>query len=188
MTADPLLLDADQLAQIASDAVVRRGVAYFREHRVTDLTWDDGGIRAVVQGSRPYEPYEVLAQIEDGELATSCSCPFDGEPVCKHAVAALLAYGARQPVSDAEARDAADTAVEERAARARGEVRVRHVTGDAWFGAWEAWSVDPRAGRGRGYRVDIRSTGERVNHCDCPDFATNRLGTCKHVEAVLHRT
>lgn len=187
MTADPLLLDADQLAQIASDAVVRRGVAYFREHRVIDLTWDDATIRAVVQGSRPYEPYEVLAQIEDGELATSCSCPFDGEPVCKHAVAALLAYGARQPVSDAQAKDAADTAVEERAARARGEVRVRHVTGDAWFGTWEAWSVDPRAGRGRGYRVDIRSTGERVNHCDCPDFATNRLGTCKHVEAVLQR-
>lgn len=31
---DPFLLDADQLAALASEPVVRRGVAYFREHRV----------------------------------------------------------------------------------------------------------------------------------------------------------
>ncbi len=187
MTADPFLLDAEQLTQLASDAVVRRGVAYFREHRVTDLRWDDAAIHAVVQGSRPHEPYEVIASLDEGELATSCSCPFDGEPVCKHAVAALLAYGARQPVTATQAKDAADAAVEERATRARGEVQVRHVAGDAWFGAWEAWSLDPRGGAVRRYRVDIRSTGERVNHCTCADFATNHLGTCKHVEAVLHR-
>lgn len=187
MRSDPFLLDADQLTQLASDAVVRRGVAYFREHRVTDLRWDDTALHAVVQGSRPHAPYEVVVALDEGELGTSCSCPFDGEPVCKHAVAALLAYGARQPVTDAEAKDAADAAVEERATRARGEVQVRHVAGDAWFGTWEAWSLDPRAGAVRRYRVDIRSTGERINHCTCADFATNRLGTCKHVEAVLHR-
>ena len=25
-----------------------------------------------------------------------------------------------------------------------------------------------------------------MNYCTCPDLATNRLGTCKHIEAVLH--
>ncbi len=184
---DPFLLDAEQLTRMASEDIVRRGVAYFREHRVTDIAWKDAAIRGVVQGSRPHEPYDVLVTLDDGEVGTSCTCPFDGEPVCKHAVATLLAYGARQPVSEHQARDAADAAVEERATRARGEVQVKHVAGDAWFGGWEAWSLDARAGPGRRYRVDIRSTGERVNHCTCPDFATNRLGTCKHVEAVLQR-
>ncbi len=187
MTADPLLPDAEQLTQIASEAVVRRGVPYFREHRVTDISWDETAIRAVVQGSRMHEPYDVIVSLDEGELAPSCSCPFDGEPVCKHAIAALLAYGARQPVSETQAKNATDAAVEERSTRARGEVEVRHVSGDAWFGGWEAWSLDPRQGAGRRYRVDIRPTGERINHCTCPDFATNRLGTCKHVEAVLHR-
>lgn len=39
----------------------------------------------------------------------------------------------------------------------------------------------------RTYRVAIR--GERLgdSRCSCPDFATNTLGTCKHVEFVLER-
>jgi SNF2 family DNA or RNA helicase len=40
---------------------------------------------------------------------------------------------------------------------------------------------------GYSYRVVLRSLTERVNSCDCPDFQSNLLGTCKHVEAVLLR-
>ena len=35
--------------------------------------------------------------------------------------------------------------------------------------------------------MNIRSLERRANHCTCPDFATNQLGTCKHIEAVLHQ-
>lgn len=66
-----------------------------------------------------------------------------------------------------------------------------------------AWSPCPRLRRRRAggygprsiqssthfparYRVHIRSLERRANHCTCPDFATNQLGTCKHIEAVLH--
>lgn len=38
---------------------------------------------------------------------------------------------------------------------------------------------------GRTYRVAIRGLGLFENYCSCPDFATNTLGTCKHVEALL---
>lgn len=34
--------------------------------------------------------------------------------------------------------------------------------------------------------MQIRSLEQRVNYCTCPDLASNRLGTCKHIEAVLH--
>ena len=40
---------------------------------------------------------------------------------------------------------------------------------------------------GNSYRVAIRGADPGENFCDCPDFATNRLGTCKHVEFVLGR-
>jgi len=39
----------------------------------------------------------------------------------------------------------------------------------------------------RAYRVAIRGTAPGENFCACPDFATNLLGTCKHIEFVLGR-
>jgi superfamily II DNA or RNA helicase len=37
------------------------------------------------------------------------------------------------------------------------------------------------------YRVAIRGHAPGSNYCSCPDFATNDLGTCKHVEFALER-
>jgi superfamily II DNA or RNA helicase len=38
---------------------------------------------------------------------------------------------------------------------------------------------------GNRYRVAIRGANTGENFCGCPDFATNDLGTCKHIEFVL---
>jgi hypothetical protein len=37
------------------------------------------------------------------------------------------------------------------------------------------------------YKVALRSAGNSLNYCSCYDFKTNQLGTCKHIEAVLHK-
>ena len=39
------------------------------------------------------------------------------------------------------------------------------------------------------YLVELRSLKENINSCSCPDIAVNKLGTCKHIEAVklLHK-
>ncbi len=37
------------------------------------------------------------------------------------------------------------------------------------------------------YRVAIRGAGVGDNYCSCPDYATNELGTCKHIEFTLAR-
>ena len=37
------------------------------------------------------------------------------------------------------------------------------------------------------YTVEIRSLRDRFNYCECPDFAKNHLGTCKHIEKILSR-
>src|SRR5262245_30888755 len=39
----------------------------------------------------------------------------------------------------------------------------------------------------RTYHVQIRGVQPGDNHCSCPDFTTNTLGTCKHVEFTLAR-
>ena len=40
---------------------------------------------------------------------------------------------------------------------------------------------------GRTYRVLIRGREPGMNHCSCPDFAVNTLGTCKHIEFAVDR-
>lgn len=40
---------------------------------------------------------------------------------------------------------------------------------------------------GGSWRVTVRGPAPGDNHCTCPDYATNDLGTCKHVEHTLHR-
>jgi SNF2 family DNA or RNA helicase len=36
------------------------------------------------------------------------------------------------------------------------------------------------------YKVALRSRDNSANFCECGDFKTNGLGTCKHIEAVFH--
>lgn len=36
------------------------------------------------------------------------------------------------------------------------------------------------------YQVELRSLTDPINSCTCSDYRINRLGTCKHIEAVLH--
>lgn len=57
-------------------------------------------------------------------------------------------------------------------------------TGDA--AVFSEYAVTNRES-GRTYRVDIRGTEPGKNFCTCADFAVNTLGTCKHIEGVLHR-
>lgn len=188
LATDPFLVDAEGLHALASEKIVQRGVNYFKEHRVTDIDWDGEHIRANVEGSVPGSPYAVEIGLDDSrDLVVDCSCPFDGEPVCKHAVATLLAYAARQPVTEKQIATATEEAIEARSKRGRSEVKVKHVSGALAFGTWVARSLTPTGGIAQEYRVQIRSATERVNQCTCIDFATNQLGTCKHIEAVLHR-
>jgi hypothetical protein len=44
-----------------------------------------------------------------------------------------------------------------------------------------------RSPSGASYEVEIRSLIDQENSCSCPDFRTNGLATCKHVEAVVAR-
>lgn len=183
---DVFMFDMERLESLASSRIVERGVKYFNENRVTELRYDDERVSALVEGSLPDDPYFVEIT-RDGEhgVVTSCSCAFDWEPTCKHAVAVLLAYQKEVGLTQADLKDAADAALADRMLRGRTEVRVTHLKGKPWFGTWRAGSVNSHTART--YEVQIRSLERKGNVCTCPDFAINLLGTCKHIEAVLHR-
>ncbi len=183
--ADPFLYDLEAVRKLASDAVVRRGLQYFKDNCVLDIGWNQERLWANVAG-QAFASYQIEVNADEaGEPLFDCTCPFDAEPVCKHIVATLLSYAARQAVQPEQVVTAADRAVAERVKSAHTEVLLEHVSGDPWFGTWEARSVKSTGAALRPYRVVIRALDERLNTCTCADFASNRLGTCKHIEAVL---
>ena len=72
--------------------------------------------------------------------------------------------------------------IERRRQRAREEiVKVVNTGAHPVFSAFEVTSTS-----GRPYRVHIRSLDKLQNTCACADYQTNLIGTCKHIEGVLH--
>jgi len=59
--------------------------------------------------------------------------------------------------------------------------KLKNVGDEAIFSDFEV--INPQ--NGNRYRVAIRGARLGENYCACPDFATNDLGTCKHIEFVL---
>jgi superfamily II DNA or RNA helicase len=64
---------------------------------------------------------------------------------------------------------------------AEGQFRIQNLGRNRVFSDYQV--SNPRSG-GQ-YRVSIRGFDVGDNTCECPDFRTNTLGTCKHIEAVL---
>jgi hypothetical protein len=62
-----------------------------------------------------------------------------------------------------------------------GKFRIQNLGRNRVFSDYQV--TNPQSG-GQ-YRVSIRGFDVGDNLCECPDFKTNTLGTCKHIEAVL---
>jgi len=71
--------------------------------------------------------------------------------------------------------------IERRRERAREEIqKIVNKGSHPVFSQFEVKSVS-----GHAYRVEIRSLDKMQNSCTCPDYKTNLIGTCKHIEGVL---
>lgn len=71
--------------------------------------------------------------------------------------------------------------IERRRERARAEIlKIANKGSHPVFSQFEVKSVS-----GSAYRVEIRSLDGLQNSCTCPDYKTNLIGTCKHIEGVL---
>jgi superfamily II DNA or RNA helicase len=188
MSNDFFLFDTERLSTLTSEATLKKGLAYFIENRVFALDAQEQMVIAQVEGSRVDQPYWVeLTRGDDDQLLVKCDCP-DEQPVCKHAVAALYSYAEQFGSEDPEQGlgSAMEEAISERVKKGRNEVKVKLISGNLAFGIWQASSLVSATPWQQAYQVHIRSLTARMNYCTCPDLASNRLGTCKHIEAVLH--
>jgi superfamily II DNA or RNA helicase len=190
-TADPFLIDQERLETLAPAELIRAGLRHFRDGRVVGAERAGDHLWARVEDEASEEQFDLeLAFDEAGHLVAHCACPAEPGPPCVHALAALLAYanwGAERQAGSQALKGAAEGAIDERAKRGRTEVQVEPLSDALAFGAWSARSIASATHFPTGYRVHIRSLTRRANYCTCPDFASNQLGTCKHIEAVLHR-
>ena len=58
---------------------------------------------------------------------------------------------------------------------------IENLTGEPFFSEFRVSNPASKSS----YRVAIRGKGPGGNFCSCPDYATNELGTCKHIEFTL---
>lgn len=185
MHNDAFIYDTEGLRQLASDDLIKQGWSFFNDNRVLDVSLDNGRLIAQVEDPDETQYWQALLLDADGRLQVSCDC--SPEPgVCAHAIAALYAYAAQDRLDDGLLGGAVDEAIRERIKKGRNEVKVKLLSGNLGFGTWQATSLVSTTHWQRSYQVQIRSLDSRVNYCTCPDLASNRLGTCKHIEAVRH--
>ncbi|MFO0761877.1 MAG: DEAD/DEAH box helicase [Byssovorax sp.] len=137
----------------------------------------------------------VRVRLEWGERGpvSTCECGHRGGGPCRHAAAlALMLIGEAFPGAGKE--DAGPTsgvvpiplADRERAVRReRGASELFNVVPLQRATSYGRYRVESPSSRA--YEVVIRALDAYHNGCTCPDLDTNLLGTCKHIEAVIHR-
>src|SRR5919197_5698168 len=59
--------------------------------------------------------------------------------------------------------------------------RLENLTSEPFFSEFRVSNPASHSS----YRVAIRGLGPGGNFCSCSDYATNELGTCKHIEFTL---
>lgn len=124
---------------------------------------------------------DFVVSCRSGE-ETVCSCKAPG--VCSHRVAGLLQIeeklNALKPHPNEEGKAYTREGMIKRVLAERKEralkARYTLVSADSIYG--EHQLVTPQ---GASYKITFRNFESRAGYCNCSDFATNKLGTCKHL-------
>jgi len=169
-----------------SDIIYRRGLAIFESGALLRIPMDSADNHHYrYDGS--YGDYEItIDSNSDGTYRYYCSCPYPGDG-CKHIVASFLDLEHRsfesntiKPANPLEEKylsyeEIKTQAIKDREKKAKNE-RFRLIMGDTYKGEHLV-----ETSTGRSYTVTFHDPTSGRGHCTCPDFATNRLGTCKHL-------
>ena len=189
-----LALTRDHIKKQVADSniIFQRGVRLheYGAYSCIDARPAEGVFDYDVDGN--YGDYTVRIRVAGESFDHSCDCPYPGDG-CKHTVAVLFDVadrlrqwreaGADKPVSitglDEEPllkpEEIRAQALEDRRKRARAESLVA-VFGDMLKGEHLL-----KTATGQQYTVTLHDPAQERGHCSCPDFLSNRLGTCKHI-------
>ncbi|HFE64954.1 MAG TPA: helicase, partial [Caldithrix sp.] len=166
---------------IDSDVAYRHGL-HLVENDMCTLTTHRGNTYYFEVEDR-FEDFQVEISLEDNNLKHSCNCR-SLRKCCPHAAAALIMLGEEltrkeePPVTGGEAysrSEMIERVLQEREERAEKE-DFQISFGDNIYGFHHI-----KTAAGRIYEVTIRDWKNNSGYCSCPDFKTNKLGTCKHL-------
>jgi len=188
---------------------------YIKQHIADSLTtfkrgqrlYDQGVVSSIIEDFKSgFFTFEVdgnygdyLVEITLGKQNPDlfCDCPYPSQG-CKHLVASLLklkdvllqknrAAGQETEKKDDVTKEAYLTkediktqALIDRKKRAKNERFVIHQ-GDTFKGEHTLKSIS-----GKTYTVTLHDPERGMGHCNCPDYLTNRLKTCKHLIHLTH--
>lgn len=172
-----------------NNAIYHRGLKLFNNgaYFCSEFHPDKGLFSYEVDGR--YGDYNIAIEIENGKIVTDCNCPYPGDG-CKHTVAALLDLDIQlkrheKPTAEKITQKVVETymseeeiknqVLEDRKKRAKSE-KMTLILGDMYKGEH---IVETQ--KGKQYKITLHEPEKGLGHCDCPDFYTNHLGTCKHL-------
>jgi ERCC4-related helicase len=178
--------------QIADHSeIYERGESIFKmgNYHLREADFDTQSFRYDVDGQ--YGDYEVHVEFKDGKLEYECNCPYYSDG-CKHTVAVfldILEQLARYKTKGEKSQEVdpvleenllsyeeiKNQAIEERKEKAKSE-KYKIRLGESFKG--EHWMTTIR---GAVYVITLHQPILGKGHCNCQDFNSNKLGTCKHI-------
>jgi superfamily II DNA or RNA helicase len=175
-----------------SKVIFQRGQRIYHHGAYVLKEADPEAHRFVYEMDGLYGDYTVSLVLQQDTVSTDCNCSYPG-PGCKHTVAALLdasailerwKAAATAPSEGMEKgwlspEEIRELALEDRRMRAHKEA-FTVTQGEMIKGEHLVESPN-----GKQYTVTLHDPLNGLGHCSCPDYLTNRLGTCKHMIHLL---
>ncbi len=180
-----------------SEIIFERGRSIFRlgSYYLREADNEKKSFLYLVDGN--YGDYDVEVTFDNGDIHYSCNCPYHSDG-CKHTVAVCLDIIERllkiepqeQEIIDIEPSmepefltytEIREQALESRKKSSKTE-EFKVIRGETFKGEHMVINT-----KGREYIVTLHEPEKGNGHCTCPDFNSNRLGTCKHlIHLVSH--
>lgn len=85
----PVKFSSNIAFRFAHPAAFSKGEEYFEDGAVKKVWREGQTYKAIVEGTRNYNVSIMVKSEEDVEA--QCTCPYEGDGICKHAVATILA-------------------------------------------------------------------------------------------------
>ena len=182
-------LQMDTIRSLADSAIIfKRGESLHRNGAFRKINSDSVNGHYLYEVDGNFGNYHTEISV-NGDIKTQCNCPYPGNG-CKHIIAILLELFDEQEHAnrgDVENRNHAyesdylsyeeikAQALEDRYRRGRNE-ELTLTAGDMLKGDHLVTTQ-----KGKQYQVTLHNPADGLGHCSCPDFLTNKLGTCKHI-------
>ena len=166
---------------IKSEGIFRQGQNLV-DNEMCTLTSQDGNLFTFIVEDR-FSDFKVKVTLDEWAISFDCECGSQLD-CCRHQAAALLTlYQVYKDSEESSTREGEAYTRKEMIKRVLQERQERAAKEhfDITFGENVHGFHKVKTQSGRIYEITIRDFSTDNGYCSCPDFKTNKLGTCKHL-------